>query len=97
AKLAIQAKQYYQLIPMILSPNPNISRLLYSMGFDKVFQICDTVVGQSGDGLGELPMVCANEDCVRNKILEAHRTLMDLNDKNREAFAALVTTLEASR
>ena len=94
AKLAIQAKQLYQLIPMILSPNPDISHLLYSMGFDKVFQIRDSIADLQRGGLGELPLVCADEACIRTKIIEAHRVLMDLNDKNRQEFSALMTTLE---
>ena len=96
AKLAVQAKQRYQLIPIVVSPNPNITRLLTSMGFDKVFNICDSIMERTSVKLGELPVVCADEDRIRSKIIEAHRVLMDLNDDNREAFSALVTTLEAS-
>ena len=97
AKLAIQAKQRYQLVPIILSPNPDITRLLDSMGFAKVFDIRQDIAGHTTDDLGELPVVCADEDCVRNKVIEAHRVLMELNEKNRETFSALVSTLESSR
>ena len=96
AKLAIQAKQLYQLIPMVVSPNPNISRLLTSMGFDKVFDICESAEKSAKGELSELAVVCGDENCVRSKIIEAHRILMNLNEENRQAFSALVTTLEAS-
>lgn len=95
AKLAVQAKHQYQLIPIIVSPNPNITRLLDSMGFGKVFDICESV-SQPESMLGELPVVAEDEDRVRLKIIEAHRILMDLNEKNRDTFSSLVSMLEAS-
>lgn len=94
AKLAVQARQRYRLVPIIISPNPDITRLLDSMGFDKVFHICESA-RPSDEALGELPVVSADEESVRHKIIEAHRALMALNDKNRETFSSLVTTLEA--
>ncbi|ARN75291.1 STAS domain-containing protein [Oceanicoccus sagamiensis] len=96
AKLAIQAKQLYQLVPMILSPNPNITRLLDSMGFNQVFDIHQDLNDQKCDNLGELPMKSADEACCRSKVIEAHRVLMDMNETNRETFSALVDTLEAA-
>ncbi|WP_101756596.1 STAS domain-containing protein [Oceanicoccus sp. KOV_DT_Chl] len=95
AKLAIQAQNKYQLVPIIISPNPNITRLLDSMGFNKVFDIHQQMDQECAGDLGELPVVSADEDCVRSKIIEAHRVLMNLNENNRETFSALVSTLEA--
>jgi anti-anti-sigma factor len=96
AKLAIQAKLKHQLVPMIISPNPNITRLLDSMGFNKVFDICQAVEQPLDDNLGELPVINADQECTRQKIIEAHRTLMDLNEENRQTFSSLVNTLEVS-
>jgi anti-anti-sigma factor len=96
AKLAIQAKQLYKLVPIIISPNPNITRLLDCMGFNKVFEIHEDIDQSAIDGLGELPLKCSDENCVRGKIIEAHRVLMDMNEQNRETFSALVNTLESS-
>ena len=94
AKLAVQAQQNYHLVPIIYSPNPSITRLLDSMGFNKVFEIHQKI-DQPCDDLGELPVVNADEECVRNKIIEAHKVLMTLNEENHETFSALVSTLEA--
>ncbi len=96
AKLAVQAKQLYRLVPIILSPNPNITRLLDSMGFNKVFDIHQNLNDQECDNLGELPMKSADEACCRSKVIEAHKVLMDLNETNRETFSSLVNTLEAA-
>lgn len=95
AKVAVRSKQLCRQVPIILSPNPDITRLLESMGFNKVFEICDSVPEPASD-LGELPVVCADEECVRDKVIEAHRVLMGLNEKNRETFSPLVDLLEAS-
>lgn len=97
AKLAVQTKQRYQLVPMIFSPNPDITHLLSSMGFDKVFQIHHSNAALRRDAMGELPVLSVDEDCMRNKVIEAHRILMALNDENRQAFSALVMTLETGR
>jgi len=95
AKLAVQAKRHYQLVPIILSPNADITRLLDSMGFNQVFDIHQDS-GQPCDNLGELPLKSTDEARCRSKVIEAHRVLMELNDANREAFSALVDTLEAA-
>lgn len=96
AKLAVQAKDSHKLTPEILSPNPNITRLLDSMGFNKVFEIHDDMGEEFIDELGELPLVDSDEQCLRSKIIEAHQVLMSLNEKNRETFLPLMSVLEAS-
>ena len=46
--------------------------------------------------LGELPRVTnLGEQALRRKVIEAHRTLMGLNESNRHAFKDLVAALEA--
>ena len=41
-------------------------------------------------------MVPGSEDTVRERVLEAHRVLMDVSDENRARFSELVATLERS-
>lgn len=106
AKLAVQAQKNFRLVPLILSPNPNITHLLDSMGFNKVFNIqksFDTPdkkelnhLLQSPGTVTELPIGAVDEARVRNKVIEAHRVLMALNEKNRMAFSDLVRSLESS-
>ncbi|MEH6556380.1 MAG: STAS domain-containing protein [Oceanicoccus sp.] len=93
AKLAVRAKQKYQLVPIILCPNPDILRLLESMGFRQVFDIREHLE-LTNEELDELDVKSADEASIRSKIIEAHRILMNLNQKNRETFASLMTTLE---
>lgn len=96
AKFAIQAKKRLYNKPTIISPNINITRLLESMGFHKVFHICDKLVSDAA-GLRELALKPGDEECVRCKVLEAHRCLMDMSESNKDKFSDLVTALEAAK
>lgn len=93
AKLALMAKKRFNLIPAILSTNPDITRVLESMGFDRVFRIREQPLVDDED-LGELPPVEESEEKLREKVLEAHRVLMGLSDKNKAQFRELVNMLE---
>ena len=97
AKLAIKSKQQFNFVPVMVSPNPDINRLLQSMGFNKVFEIYDHARReQSEANLGELEVVSASEDSVREKVIEAHKALMEMDEKNHDTFAELVVTLEGA-
>jgi len=98
AKLAIHASEQFELKPIIICPDPNITRLLSSMGFNQVFEIRQSNDGfaNTADSLGELPMVKSDESRIKAKIIEAHRVLMSLNEHNRVEFSDLVATLESS-
>lgn len=81
------------LLPTLVTTNPDITRLLQSMGFDQVFNIVDRPI-PCPECLSDLPPQDQSEDVVRDKVLEAHRILMGLNESNREAFHDLVSALE---
>ena len=93
AKLAIKAKERFNFVPAILSVNPDITRLLQSMGFDRVFQIVQEPLCDDED-LGELPVLPDSEEGVRQRVIEAHRILMGLNSSNKARFRELVSLLE---
>lgn len=93
AKLAIRARKKFNLVPIILCPDPDILRLLESMGFRQVFDIREDL-DIIDDDLDELDVKSADENCIRDKIIESHRVLMEMNEKNRKTFASLMTTLE---
>ncbi|RZI78796.1 MAG: anti-anti-sigma factor, partial [Pseudomonas sp.] len=82
-------------LPTVVTTNPDISRLLQSMGFDQVFNIVGRPI-PCPECLTDLPSQDQSEEVVRSKVLEAHRILMGLNDSNREAFHDLVSALERS-
>jgi hypothetical protein len=61
------------------------------MGFDDVFAIVADGAVQSVD-LVDLPEVDEGE--TRERVIEAHKVLMSLNENNRETFQSLVDALE---
>ncbi|WP_210397694.1 STAS domain-containing protein [Motiliproteus sediminis] len=93
AKISVKMKQRHQLRPTIVSTNDDISRILLSMGFDKVFFLIREFEQQE-TSLVELSPLQESEEQVRQRILNAHRVLMDLNEHNRESFRDLVRSLE---
>lgn len=94
AKLSNLSRQKVGLLPTLVSNHDDMNRLLQSMGFDQVFNIVSEAVPTTAE-LEDLPGQLLSEQVVRDKVLEAHRILMQLNDHNREAFRDLVSTLES--
>ena len=96
AKIGIFAKKSNKILPTIISTNPDVTRLVLSMGFDELFIIVEQAASKP-EHLDEIPMLQASEEEVREKVLAAHRILMDLNNRNKETFKDLVSTLEAEQ
>jgi anti-anti-sigma factor len=95
AKLSILSRQKVGFLPTLVSTQDDMNRLLQSMGFDQVFTIVSEVTPSASE-LEDLPGQELSEELVKDKVLEAHRILMNLNDHNREAFRDLVNALESN-
>lgn len=93
AKISIVSQQKYNLIPTIITPRIDITRILLSMGFDKVF---DLLSGQKEewDGFKELACPQEDEEQIRKKVIAAHEILMSLNEDNKNTFQELVDCLQ---
>lgn len=94
AKLSILAKQSINVLPTLETSNEDIIRLLDSMGIKDSFDITEGKQEQWLD-LKDLTSDVCSEAFVKEKVLEAHKILMDVNDNNKAAFKDLVSTLEA--
>lgn len=94
AKISVKLKKRKLLQPTIVSTKDDVTRILLSMGFDKVFILIRERVEDS-DQLKELSVLQESEECVKDRVVEAHRVLMSLNDKNNDTFKDLVRSLEA--
>jgi anti-anti-sigma regulatory factor len=94
AKMAIQLRNRFNVIPTIVSPNPDITRILRSMSFDLIFTI---VANRSSTDTRyqELKQQKESEDSVREKVIDAHLTLMTLSEENRLEFQDLVQSLKS--
>lgn len=96
AKISVAARRRVDPAPVILSTNPDITRVLDAMGFRRVFDIRDQWPHTS-EQLGELPWLNGCEAVVREKVIEAHQVLMGMNAHNHAQFRELVSALETSR
>ncbi len=94
AKLSILSNNRVGLLPTLVSTHDDMNRLLQSMGFDQIFNIVAESTPTDTE-LHDLPGQMLSEDQVKDRVLEAHRILMDLNEHNRAAFTDLVGTLES--
>ncbi len=95
AKLALEVKEKFGFTPAIYSCNSGINRLLKSMGFQRLFELHEEVCGTPECGQ-EIAMVQGSEQAVKEKVLEAHRVLMELSEANRDRFKDLMAVLEAN-
>ncbi|TQV78708.1 STAS domain-containing protein [Exilibacterium tricleocarpae] len=93
AKISILGNQRRGIVPVVVSTNPSINRLLESMGFEDIFEIIHEPAAAVTDATC-LPVAEVSEQVVKGKVLEAHRILMGLNETNRETFRDLVKSLE---
>ncbi|MFY9180330.1 MAG: STAS domain-containing protein [Venatoribacter sp.] len=94
AKISILCRERFGLTPIIASPNPQITEILMSMGFDQVFHIIQESFineAQFEDWVAET----WTEDEAREQVISAHKALMSLNEKNNDEFRDLVDALES--
>ncbi|MCP4788680.1 MAG: STAS domain-containing protein [Gammaproteobacteria bacterium] len=94
AKLAVRMRKQMSGVPTLVSINNNITRILLSMGFDKVFALVNKLDANL-DPCEQLINTNCTEQEMQEKVLEAHRTLMALNEKNQQEFKSLVDVLES--
>lgn len=95
AKLALNTKERFGFKPRLYSTNAGIDRLLQAMGFAQLFELCNCG-NDEASATEPLPLAPATEAQVREKVIEAHRTLMAMSVENQAAFEDLVRTLEES-
>lgn len=93
AKIAMASEERSHFLPTLITTNPDVTRIIHSMGFDRIFLIVREPASELED-LEEIPLMRASEQEVRDKVLDAHRVLMSLNSQNRDEFHNLVRALE---
>lgn len=93
ARLSVRVRERLANLPLVVAPNPDIRRLLDSMCLDKVFTIVEQS-GEAGCECAELPLEDRPDAEICRQVADAHRVLMDIDDRNRATFGAVVATLE---
>ncbi|MEI8247870.1 MAG: STAS domain-containing protein [Lentisphaerota bacterium] len=93
AKIASMTQKRFKRKVTLFSTNPNINFLLDNMGLSQVFLIVDKPDFTAGN-LQSIPGLQDTEKERALVILEAHRLLMAMNEKNRDTFKNIVEVLE---
>jgi anti-anti-sigma factor len=94
AKIALASAEILGTQPTLVSTNPDITRVIDSMGFEQIFLIVRDDTPTCSECI-ELPTRVMNEEQLKEQVLDAHRTLMKLNKDNEASFRDLVAALEA--
>ena len=95
AKLSIESQRRFGTVPSLVVTSPDLERLLLASGFGDVFHLVTDPLTDEAQ-LGELPRNDnLSEQALRARVIDAHRTLMTLNEDNRTTFKDLVAALEA--
>ena len=93
AKLALTVKERFGFQPAIYSCDPGINRLIRSMGFAQLFVLREELCGTPEEA-AEIPVVEGSENEVKEKVIEAHKVLMELSPEDRARFKDLLSALE---
>lgn len=94
AKVAMAVQDKVEHKPTIVVDNPDVQRMLEVMGFAQFFTLVEAPITEVSE-LCDLPEVHTDLEATRQRILEAHRILMRMNEHNREEFQPLVEMLES--
>lgn len=93
AKIAIYTTSHCGEKAILLCHDENILRLVRSMGFESVFDIRNSFDAEVLD-FDELPLLACTEADMKDAVINAHKTLMDMTEDNRASFGSLVSALE---
>lgn len=93
AKIAKRLMSLCNETATIFSTNDDINTLLESIGFDDVFNMVEDEKAPPGE-MREVAGAPADRRAQGRTMVEAHRELMELNEKNRDVFRNVVDMLE---
>ena len=93
AKLAIHCNGSFNIKPTVFCPDESLYHTLDIMGLDDVFDIVQDSL-ETIENFEELPTTSIDEREAGERVLEAHRLLSKLNEKNKQEFVDLINTLE---
>ena len=79
--------------PAIVSTNDKVTELIENMGFKKIFMVIKGLE-ISGEEMKEVPGIQQDEIEKARVILEAHKAIMEISEKNRAVFKDVVELLE---
>jgi len=93
AKIADTVQTDFNKRTTIISSNPDITTLLINIGFDDYFTIIDENP-ETDTLLEDISDIVSKDRNMAIMMLEAHKSLMELNSKNKKIFSSVVKLLE---
>ncbi|WP_428820412.1 STAS domain-containing protein [Microbulbifer sp. MCCC 1A16149] len=98
AKIAFRCAERHGGKPLVLCEDRGLLHLLDSMGFEELMDISSDADNDAYHAEPR-PLNCnaPDEHTAREMVLEAHRVLMSMNEKNAETFRDLVHALETEQ
>lgn len=95
AKISLKGRALGHDNPLVLSPNKTTKRLLDTMGFGEILGV---VKAEELESLDFQTLECVDGECeesnFKQKVLEAHKSLIELNADNEDKFKELIQSLE---
>ena len=92
-RLATRMQRFDAQRVTIVSNRADINSVLNSMALDEVFDIVQDTCLET-DATQEVPQKDTDRETLAHTLIEAHRALMVLNERNREMFRDVVASLE---
>lgn len=83
----------YEKRTTIISSNPDITTLLTNIGFDDFFTILDECPDTT-TMLSDISEMVTGNRSMAMMMLEAHKSLMEMNDRNKKVFSSVVDLLQ---
>jgi anti-anti-sigma factor len=98
AKLALYSHDHFGIKPTVFCSDESLYQVLTVMGLDEIFNIIQESSSSAAD-YQELPDIGPDVEVeeVRDRVLEAHRLLSVLNERNQQEFIDLIRSLEQTR
>lgn len=95
AKVSRMSTPVMGRVPTLVSCRADVTRIIETMGFrDRVFVIVSKTDIEHELRLHEENSGAPDENELRDRVLEAHKILMSLNEHNRQTFRELVECIE---
>jgi anti-anti-sigma factor len=96
ARIGNQAHQASRMPPTIICNNNDINELLLALCFDRLFNLvnADGVIAKN---LQAVPVPDTDEGALLAVVLEAHRRLCDMDQRNSNVFSDVVKLMENER
>lgn len=95
ARVATQSMEQERDRPVIVSKQPEINRVLRSMGFDRVFLLVEDPASTAFALADAAELAGLSSRPEPQLVLDAHRALSEMNEKNQHLFQNVIEQLEA--